>query len=36
MKYTCSHCNYMTDDKSNYNKHIKSSGHVKLELHLLK
>ncbi|QKF93728.1 zinc finger protein C2H2-type protein [Fadolivirus algeromassiliense] len=27
MKYNCTKCNYSSNDKSNYNKHIKSASH---------
>src|SRR5438132_1311169 len=30
MKYSCKTCNYETDDKSNFNKHLKSTSHNKL------
>jgi len=30
MKYNCSQCKYATDDKSNFNKHIKSTSHTPL------
>jgi len=29
LKYSCFTCDYTTDDKSNYNKHIKSKTHCK-------
>jgi len=29
MAFTCIHCNYKTDDKSNYNRHNSSKGHLK-------
>lgn len=28
MNYLCKPCNYETDDKSNYNRHLKSSAHI--------
>lgn len=27
MKYNCTICEYSTNDRSNYNKHVKSSTH---------
>jgi len=30
MKYSCDKCNYSTNNKSNYNKHIKSLAHLQL------
>ena len=30
MKYTCEICNYKSNDKSNYNRHLKSVNHIKL------
>lgn len=29
-RFSCENCNYSTDDKSNYNKHLKSQGHTQL------
>ena len=31
MKYTCECCNYFTEDKSNFNKHMSSRKHKMLE-----
>ena len=31
MKYTCECCNYFTEDKSNFNKHMVSRKHKMLE-----
>lgn len=31
MKYTCECCNYITDDKSNFNKHMAGRKHKMLE-----
>lgn len=31
MKYLCAICNYETDNKSNYNKHLLSKAHCKME-----
>lgn len=31
MKYDCKRCKYSTNDKSNYNRHIKSSTHMSSE-----
>ncbi|QKF94318.1 zinc finger C2H2-type protein [Fadolivirus algeromassiliense] len=30
MKYNCKNCGYATENKSNYNKHIKTSSHINL------
>ncbi|QKF94867.1 zinc finger C2H2-type protein [Fadolivirus algeromassiliense] len=30
MKYICDHCSYSSNDKSNYNRHIKSETHIHL------
>ena len=29
LKYKCEECNYVTHDKSNYNKHFRTQKHVK-------
>ena len=29
LKYRCKDCNYMTFDKSNYNKHFRTNKHIK-------
>ena len=29
MGFTCTHCNYKTNDKSNYNRHNSSTAHIK-------
>ena len=29
MKYECKTCNYATDNKSNFNKHLKSVAHTR-------
>lgn len=31
MKYKCECCNYLTEDKSNFNKHITSRKHKLIE-----
>jgi hypothetical protein len=31
VKYNCQSCNYSTDDKSNFNKHITSRKHKLIE-----
>jgi len=31
MKYTCDCCNYFTEDKSNFNKHMSSRKHKTIE-----
>ena len=31
MKYTCECCNYFTEDKSNFNKHMTSRKHKIIE-----
>src|SRR5277367_5692771 len=28
MKLECTNCNYITENKSNYNKHLKTSSHI--------
>jgi hypothetical protein len=27
MKYSCNKCEYVSEDKSNYNRHMKSNNH---------
>lgn len=36
MKYKCENCNYETDDKSNFNKHLNSKAHAKRKNNILK
>ncbi|ARF11999.1 zinc finger protein [Klosneuvirus KNV1] len=35
-KFVCETCNYSTDDKSNYNKHMKSTKHYKKSIQVVK
>lgn len=36
MKFTCNNCNYSTDDQSNFNKHKKSTKHIKKSIQVNK